>query len=152
MLQAVLKGVEADACRQALAGNRAIPQLLMLGQHKETAKAAMYALQLLAATPRPLDPAKLWMEECGCIDTLVHITIVAVNSFIGGSAFMGEELSAWSPEEAADVSQTISHMLATLVNLCIGSPDRKDKCLRSPQFVTLLADLLRLDEHRDVNA
>lgn len=154
MLQAVLKGVEADACRQALAGNRAIPQLLMLGQHKETAKAAMYALQLLAATPRPLDPAKLWMEECGCIDTLVHITIVAVNSFIrgqvGGSAFMAEEWPSASAEEAADVSQTISHMLATLVNLCIGAPDRKDKCLQSPQFVTLLADLLRLDEHRDV--
>lgn len=83
-----------------------------------------------------------------------HITIVAVNSFIrgqvGGSAFMAEEWPSASAEEAADVSQTISHMLATLVNLCIGAPDRKDKCLQSPQFVTLLADLLRLDEHRDV--
>lgn len=145
-LQHVLKGAKAETCRRAFAGNRAVPQLLILGQHRDTAKAAMYALQLLAATPEPLDPVKLWMEECGCINTLIRISISQVNSFLHGV----ESKDAMEPDAVTEISQTISHMLATLVNLCIGSSKRKDVCLQSLEFVKLIEDLLNLHMHRDI--
>lgn len=130
ILQASMKGRHADMYRDKLAEYPdLIATLLTLGHRGESAVPAVFTLQVMAATVTD-GPLKALFDECGATDQLI------------ASLFRtAEEFGLITVE----YHRLLAHIIATLLNLCIGSVPRKERSLRTEHFVHRLNELLYVE-------
>jgi len=129
-LQSELKGERGNACRNLVESTNLISTLLKLCQHKHTAVAAMYTLQLFAATADPDSPGKILLVECHAIETIIASLCRSQDDY-------NLDTDAYHC--------LMAHTLATLLNICIGSNSRKDMYLQDSRLLLRLTELLQLD-------
>eukprot|EP00037_Helgoeca_nana_P009252 m.81334 g.81334 ORF g.81334 m.81334 type:complete len:556 (+) comp19456_c0_seq1:273-1940(+) len=130
ILRTRMKGRHSDTYRKRLEDHpELIATLLTLGQRGESAISAVYTLQVMAATASD-GGIKLVFDNCGATDALVASLFRTATDF---------------GMDQADFLKLVTHTMATLLNLCIGSVPRKERCLHTPNFVHTLNELLYVD-------